>query len=64
MSIKSYLDGIMTKIQSHPPSPEEGEIARLTLRIQALYAAIDDRAKKGDSECQTFVGEVPLGEDS
>lgn len=64
MSIKSYLDGIMSKIQSHPPSPEEAEIARLTLRIQALYNAIDDRAKRGDSECLTFRGEVPLGEDS
>ena len=65
MSISSYLDGIMAKIRSHPPSPEEGEIARLTLRIKALYAVIDERAKAGDlaAHLYTVTGEVPLGDD-
>lgn len=64
MSIQSHLDGVLRSIQSHPLSPEAAEIARLTLRIRALYQEMDARAKVGDLESHPYAGPIPQESES
>ena len=58
MSIESHIQGILRVVATHPPSLEEAEIVRLTLKIQRHYAEIKKRADQGDTESHSFPAET------